>query len=53
MKLVIPENLHTLVHALIILCPESPQVKPVLPLANAGRSVEECNHERIAVFTEL
>ena len=53
MRLAIPANLHTLVHALIILCLESPEVKPVLPLANAGRSVEECNHERIAVFTEL
>jgi hypothetical protein len=53
MRLAIPANLHALVHALIILCPESPQVKPVLPLANAGRSVEECKHERIAVFTEL
>ena len=53
MSIEIPLNLYALVHALIILCPESPQVKPVLPLANAGRSVEECNHERIAVFTEL
>jgi len=51
--LAITANLYALLHALIILCPESPQVKPVLLLANAGRSVEECNHERIAVFAEL
>jgi len=49
----IPANLYALLHALNILCPESPQVKPVLPLANAGRTVEECIHERIAVFAEL
>jgi hypothetical protein len=42
-------SLHTLLHALIILFLKSPQVKPVLLLANVGRRVEECNHERFAV----
>jgi hypothetical protein len=46
-------NLHSSLYALNILGPESPQVKPVLLLANARRRVEECFHERIPVFARL